>query len=236
MRNASCAEWILCRVATPDKAASIVGDLLEADKGPLWFWTAVAGTVLRLAWRRPMAVLVAWLAMDIGTNVFMTVAMHHHYPSRNSIAAYYMRIFWSDLIGMCAFAMICSSETRRMVWPTALFAVFPAIAVCYWLQPTALIVDALCAAAAIGVLVWARNWKLPLAIFLGALAMMACQEAEGIPSWVVVQVSSRFHGVWQSNTGVMVWLGTFYCISLISLYFATSIWLRVCRWAEPVAQ
>jgi len=248
MRNASFAEWILRRVSSPEKAASIVGDLLEADKGPLWFWMAVAGTVIRLAWKRPMAVLVAWLAMEIGTRIFISVGLHNHYPSHHlflgyfmgiwwsdAIAAYYVRILWSDLMGMCVFAMICSSETRRMVMPTVLFSVFPAIAVCYWLRPTVLIIDVLCAVIAFVALALTRNLRVPLAVILGALAMMVCQAAEATPSWVVEQVSSHFHGVWQSNTGAAVWLSTFYCIDIVFLYFATSIWLRICRWADPVA-
>jgi len=230
---------MLRRVANPDKAASIVGDLLEADKGPLWFWIAVAGTVLRLAWRRPMAVLVAWLAMEIGTRVFITVALHNHYPSQNHqtpFGALYLRRLWSDLIGMCAFAMICSSGTRRMVLPTALFAVFPAIAVCYWLQPTVLLADALCVAAAIGVLVWARSWKLPFAIFLGALAMIACQEVVGILTGAMYQIASRTQGVSQSAAYMLGWFWLSAGSGLILVYVATSIWSRLFRWADSVAQ
>jgi hypothetical protein len=61
MRTASTAEWILCRVTTKERAASMVGDLVEIEKqkGLLWFWLSIARIALSLYWRRPLAFVAA---------------------------------------------------------------------------------------------------------------------------------------------------------------------------------
>ena len=62
MRSEYVAEWILARFTTQSRAASIVGDLFESrsEKGTLWFWRSVAGIVLAVAWRRPLAFAAAF--------------------------------------------------------------------------------------------------------------------------------------------------------------------------------
>jgi hypothetical protein len=62
MRSEFVAEWILARLTTRSRAASIVGDLLEnrSEKRTLWFWRSFAGIVLAVAWRRPLAFVAAF--------------------------------------------------------------------------------------------------------------------------------------------------------------------------------
>jgi hypothetical protein len=64
MQSATSAEWILGRLTTKERAASIIGDLVEIEKhkGQLWFWLSVAGIVVSLAWRRPVAFLAGSFA------------------------------------------------------------------------------------------------------------------------------------------------------------------------------
>ena len=52
MHNATVAEWILSLVATPDRAASTVGDLVEeaTSRGTLWFWSSVLRTAGSHLW------------------------------------------------------------------------------------------------------------------------------------------------------------------------------------------
>lgn len=53
MHSARVAEWILGLVTTRDRAASTIGDLTEreTDRGALWFWRSVFGTVGACLWR-----------------------------------------------------------------------------------------------------------------------------------------------------------------------------------------
>ena len=57
MRNTSLAESILARFTTPERAASIVGDLFEstAPRGGVWFWFSVMRTALSLFGQRVSA-------------------------------------------------------------------------------------------------------------------------------------------------------------------------------------
>jgi hypothetical protein len=62
MRSASFAEWIIACFTTKARAASIIGDLLEAvpQKGKLWFWLSVAGVFFSLTWRPALALAVTF--------------------------------------------------------------------------------------------------------------------------------------------------------------------------------
>ncbi|WP_035350140.1 hypothetical protein [Edaphobacter aggregans] len=61
MHSSSIAEWIVVRFTDKQRAASMVGDLLELEphKGLLWFWLSLVRVVISLAWRRSLAFVVA---------------------------------------------------------------------------------------------------------------------------------------------------------------------------------
>jgi hypothetical protein len=61
VRNVAIAEWIVARFTSKKRAAAIVGDLLELapENGRPWFWLSLAGVILSLAWRRPLAFAAA---------------------------------------------------------------------------------------------------------------------------------------------------------------------------------
>ena len=75
MRKAQIAEWLLRLFTTPERAVSVVGDLMEAGQR---FWLNVAGTVLSLVWSgmtvRPIYTvglgLQAW-AMSSALSLFL---------------------------------------------------------------------------------------------------------------------------------------------------------------------
>jgi len=62
MHSDRMAEWLLSRWTRRQRAAAIIGDLLEIreQKGALWYWFALAGAVLRLGWR-PVVATIAGL-------------------------------------------------------------------------------------------------------------------------------------------------------------------------------
>jgi hypothetical protein len=66
MPNVFWAEWLIARFTDPSRAASIVGDLLEAatEQGTLWFWLSAVEIVLSLTWRRLVAFVVAFLFLS----------------------------------------------------------------------------------------------------------------------------------------------------------------------------
>jgi len=53
MRSTRVAEWILAQVTSRERAAAVIGDLLEKvpARGQLWFWWSVVTTAVALVWR-----------------------------------------------------------------------------------------------------------------------------------------------------------------------------------------
>jgi hypothetical protein len=82
MRSLHIAEWILGLVTSRDRAASTVGDLVEAaaTRGGGWFWSGVFRTAASLLWRdvaehpaRMTGLAVGGLAVEIGLSVLALV-------------------------------------------------------------------------------------------------------------------------------------------------------------------
>jgi hypothetical protein len=91
MLNDCLAEWILRSCTSRNRAASIVGDLIELrpQKGLFWFWLSVAGAVLRLLWRPAVSLVAAFCASNWVFSIFMTtlwgMRSHHHLPASINI-------------------------------------------------------------------------------------------------------------------------------------------------------
>jgi hypothetical protein len=53
MRSTRVAEWVLAQVTSRERAAAVIGDLLEKvpARGQLWFWWSVVTTAVALVWR-----------------------------------------------------------------------------------------------------------------------------------------------------------------------------------------
>jgi hypothetical protein len=67
MPNTIWAEWIIARLSDRDRAASIIGDLLESggERNPVWFWWSVAGVVVSLTWRGLVGLAVAYECLSV---------------------------------------------------------------------------------------------------------------------------------------------------------------------------
>ncbi len=84
MLSDAFAEWVVRRWTSQRRAASIVGDLVELrpQKGSLWFWMALAGAVLRLAWRPILATVAGFYAGAYALSFFQMaiwgIRVQHH--------------------------------------------------------------------------------------------------------------------------------------------------------------
>ncbi|HEV2175313.1 MAG TPA: hypothetical protein VGR71_17190 [Nitrospira sp.] len=65
MHDVEWAEWVIARFTDTDRAASIVGDLLESQlqRGVLWFWLSFVGIVLSLNRQRLAAFFAACVCL-----------------------------------------------------------------------------------------------------------------------------------------------------------------------------
>jgi hypothetical protein len=86
MRSASIAEWILARFTSRTRAASIVGDLLEASdrKGIAWFWLSAVPVLLSLALRACLAFSAAFcfglFFYELLPGIFFGISQTHRPP------------------------------------------------------------------------------------------------------------------------------------------------------------
>ena len=86
MRSASIAEWILGRFTSRSRAASTVGDLLEASdhKGIVWFWLSAVPVLLSLAWRGCLAFSAAFcfglFFYELLPGIFFGISETHRPP------------------------------------------------------------------------------------------------------------------------------------------------------------
>ncbi len=74
----SPAEWLLARVTTADRAAAMMGDLLEvsARRSRFRFWTAYARTLIALTWRIPAALFAADVCRQMIFDLFHLYLRH----------------------------------------------------------------------------------------------------------------------------------------------------------------
>lgn len=72
MPNTTWAEWVIARLSDRDRAAAIIGDLLESggEQNPVWFWWSVAGVVLSHIWRSLVGFAVAFLFTSVVSRVW----------------------------------------------------------------------------------------------------------------------------------------------------------------------
>ncbi|MGA1984176.1 MAG: hypothetical protein ABSG84_17135 [Acidobacteriaceae bacterium] len=73
MRN-GLAEWVISRAAGPERAATIVGDLLEAQLDPVSFWLAVFRTTVSIARHQPpqrLLMSLFWYGYQLGFYAFL---------------------------------------------------------------------------------------------------------------------------------------------------------------------
>lgn len=59
MRNHDIGQWILSRITTPERAASIVGDLIESRCDAIRFWTAIGSHLLHAVTPKVLGIALA---------------------------------------------------------------------------------------------------------------------------------------------------------------------------------
>ena len=115
MRKDRIAEWILVLVTSRERAASIVGDMMEsaATHGRVWFWSSVLRAAASLLWHgfaaNPRGLLGlafhAWLVgLLLGFGVFVCaisgVGLYPRLPLAESTAMLSRAVYIADLVGM----------------------------------------------------------------------------------------------------------------------------------------
>ncbi len=146
MRSDSLAEWILRLCTSRDRAASVIGDLIELRqrKGLPWFWLSLAGAVVRLLWRPVAALVAAFYANNWAFSIFqMTlwgVHSHHHIPD-GPWAALLFGILSVTSASLCLILVYAAVRYSTLDAATQIAAAFAAVTtgiIYLWWQPIGL--------------------------------------------------------------------------------------------------
>ncbi len=142
MRDGIVAEWILRLVTTPDRAASIAGDLLEeaSSRGIVWFWLNLFGTVasqlfeelrdarLRMLWLAVSGLVESWFVtmafLNIAIQVWMRFWPHWIAPNAVYIPAwgYYALLYVANTVGTFLVGWDVARRSDRRELPAGIAA------------------------------------------------------------------------------------------------------------------
>lgn len=240
MHNASIAEWILCRLTSKQRAASMAGDLVEIGmrKGPFWFWTSLAGVALSLSWRRPPAFVAALYAGAWTFGEFINTAdtiYARHYPQGFWEHAFGPLIFVASTLWAAFFYWaIRYGVLDRSVQIAFAWAGLITLVIYFWWQPAVL---GLCIAAAFLVvsasILRSSLRRESLVVLVSAAAGSAVRFLAIIPAGLYQEfLGRRLHILWgsrevQEHPSLMwAWVGTV----VLSFLVATSLWSRLHNW------
>lgn len=240
MHSAAIAEWILSRFTSNERAASIVGDLVEIGerKGALWFWLALCGVVLSLVWRRPFAFIAAFYAGGWTISLF-TMANCSIYSLHCASGLWYrafgpLIVITSTLWTLFSYTAIRYSVLDRMTQMTFVWAGLFTIAIYFWWQPVVL---GLCIAAALLVVVaciFRSSLRrdalvLVMSIVVGAAARFFAVIVVG---FYQEYLGRRLHILWGGREvrehPSLLWV--YLCTVVLSLLVATWVWSRMYHW------
>lgn len=153
MRKAEFAEMILCRLTDKDRAASIVGDLVEQEKNSAWFWRAFVAVAGSLAWRPAIAFLIAFYVGNKTMGAFSMAVYGIHAKHVPDAYPWEPIFFCTTLIGPALWSIamyalvrhgLRDAATQLVILSTGLITVFQY----FWWQPAILVI---CLAAAMSV-------------------------------------------------------------------------------------
>jgi hypothetical protein len=153
MRSASAAEWIVGRFTTKNRAASVVGDLVELQpqKELLWFWVSLIGVVVSVSWRAGIRLIAALFVYGVAFLVLAIVSCSpkdlQHWPPNlwflwalsTSIGA----VLWMTL----TYAGIRYGLRDKVTQLALVWASLVTVAISFWREPMILF---LCLAVSIG--------------------------------------------------------------------------------------
>jgi len=237
MHNASIGEWILCRLTSRERAASMVGDLVEMGerKGVIWFWLSLAGVALTLVWRRPLAFFAAFYAgaWTVGWFVHTTHTIYsQHYPQG----------LWSEafdpfiLMGSALWAAFFYKAIRygvldRTMQITFVWAGLVTTVIYFWWQPVVLWSCIVAALLVTSTSILRSNLrKESLVVFASVAAGSAIRFLAVIPAGLYQSfLGRRLHILWGDREvrehPSLVWVSL--AMMLLSFLVATSLWSRM---------
>ena len=175
MFNAAVGEWVLSRATSRQRAAAIVGDLLERDKGGWWFWSALARIVVALTWRRPVGFLAALCVSNLTIDVlarhiwraYRLLHLKQQMPLTLQVFCFVCLIFWI----MAVYAGIRFGWRDRATQLACICSALAAVTLSMWSRPEILLTGMAATAGIMGIsLVFGRFRRAAPVLIVGQLA------------------------------------------------------------------
>jgi hypothetical protein len=179
MGSVSIAEWMLRRVTTRDRAASIMGDLVElkSQQGPIQFWLSIAGVLFSTAWSWPLAFLAAfyganWTFSGLQKAAFGIPFDSPHRASLTWEPVLNVLLAIGTILSMIAiYTTIRYGLRDRMAQVTLASAGITSLIVCLWWQPYVLTVCIVLSLA--GIVISLRNPEIRKAALATVVTVVA---------------------------------------------------------------
>lgn len=236
MRKAEIAEWILCRLTNSDRAASIVGDLIEQQRGTAWFWRAIVMVAGSLAWRPAIAFVVSFYTGMCTMGVFDMAVYGIHVKHVPDVFPWEPIFFCTTLIGSALWTASMYALIRHglrddatqlaLIW-TGLITAFQY----FWWQPVVLIacIGAAMFTVATSVLQEKRR-KVALVVFF----TIAVASATRVAAYGLCILYRQFIRIRPSGDHAyhdhlsLAWV--LFSSLILSFYAATFVWSKMHAW------
>jgi hypothetical protein len=237
MQSARSAEWILRRVTAKERAASIIGDLVEIErqKGQLWFWLSVAGIVVSLAWRRPLAFLASFYVAGwtlYGFEMALRgINTQHRIPIGRPWAILFglLEFAGSTLCAMALFSVVRYGIQEHITQAAFVWAAIFTLAIYFWWNP---LVITICAALASGVAflsIRKSKRRIESLVIFVTVAVGCGIRLTGFflcGIWQHIESHGQLWGSQQMGEHIFFKYGTFGLI-VLSFWVTTLLWVRV---------
>jgi hypothetical protein len=237
MRTASIAEWILRRVTSKERAAAMVGDLVELQekKGLLRFWLSISGVAISLFWRRPIAFVAAFYAWAWVSGWFQ-MAIHgmnalHRPPQLWMPVFNALGLIGSALWAFSLFSAIRYGLQERSAQLSLAYAGLITAVIYLWWLPAVLVVCIVGALVLATASIIKSKLRKESLIFLASVFIY---YASVYPTMFLVSVYQNYlhPGPWSGqDMRAHPLLGWLYFVTIaLSLWVATWAWSRMRGW------
>lgn len=242
-RKTQPAEWLLARIAGPDRSAAIMGDLAEMaqTRGRLWFWMAYARTIVETGWRVSFSFvlgcaifsLIDWLCGS--HRIWLVQALRLGRPHMMLHISPYLWLFLysvtTPLWFTAPFVVARYGIRDRFVRLILLFTFVMTCAMDYPHRFTLLFVSVTLFAAAVSL--FRERWRKPVLVFAATVGM-------GTAAYLVIS-RSVFWGFWYfghqyhrngfdgfAAPHLILWIAM-WAIALSSMFIITFVCARMHR-------
>lgn len=202
MPRVELSERLLSIFTTRERAASIVGDFLEADSRPIAYWRAVLRTVIGLSWRLELGI-----AFAVAIELFLFLAVNRSATAAHPMGppASFFALFMAPLAMAAAFSAIRFGPTELLTRLSSALAIFAAAG--FFLRWAPLVTPA--CGCMIAALVVVSSFMLQARKALRRIfaASIAGVSSTLMMQWVVSSMMPSCRGGCNINIPFFSWLG-----------------------------